>query len=51
MLIKNAKTSGTMRKARLEGPYLLVTAVIFAIAVAVDPIPAPKKPAVITAAS
>ena len=48
---KKADTSGTIKKARVDGPYCCVTAVMLAIAVGVDPREIPPKPAQITAAS
>ena len=48
---KKAETRGTIRKARVESPYCLVTAVMLAIAVGVEPSAIPPNPAQITAAS
>jgi len=49
--IKNALTSGTTINALCAPPYFVVTAVIFAIAVGVDPSDIPPNPEIITAAS
>ena len=51
MSTKKPHTSGTMMKARCAAPWLRVTAVMLATAVAVEPRAMPPKPAVITAAS
>lgn len=49
--MKNAQTSGTMMKARCEGPKRFVTADMLAIAVGVEPREMPPKPEQTTAAS
>ena len=49
--MKNPQTSGTMMKARCAAPYYFATAVMFTIAVAVEPRAMPPKPALMTAAS
>ena len=47
---KKADTSGTIKKARVDGPCCCVTAFMFAIAVGVEPREMPPNPAQITAA-
>ena len=44
-------TSGTIKKARVDGPCCCVTAFMFAIAVGVEPREMPPNPAQITVAS
>ena len=49
--MKNAPTNGMTKNALNDSPYLLVTALMFAIATGVAPMPSPQNPATMTAAS